>query len=56
MNIASALQLSKSGRCNFVLYLGACKKFFSLIWVLLLPAMPFKLAVLRYDCIVANFA
>jgi len=56
LSIASGLQLSKSGLCNFVLHLGACKKLFSLIWVLLLPVMPFKLTVLRYDCIIANFA
>jgi len=28
----------------------------SLIWVLLLPVMPFKLIIFRYDCIIANFA
>jgi len=39
-----------------VLHWGACKKFFSLIWVLLLPVMPFRLTMFRYDCIIANFA
>jgi len=30
---------------NFVLHQAACKKFFSLIQVLLLPVMPFKLTM-----------
>jgi len=41
---------------NFVLHQAACKKFFRLTWVLLLPVMPFKPTIFRYDCIFANFA
>ena len=56
--IALSLQLSKSGFCNLKLCVtfGACKKYFSLLSMLLLPVMPFKLTVFRYDCIIANFA
>ena len=59
LSIALALQLSKSRFCNLKLCVtfGACKKYFSLIRVLLLPVMSFnKLTVFRYDCIIANLA
>jgi len=55
----SALQLSKSGLVtqNIVLTLGSMQKAFSLIiWVFLLPAVPFKLTLFLCDCVTANFA
>jgi len=58
LSIASALRLSKSGLCNFkfCVALGSMQKmFFSFIWVLLLPVMPFKLTMFLCDCITANF-
>jgi len=53
LSIASAFQL-----CNLKLCvtLGRMQKFFSLIWLLLLPVVPFKFTIFRYDCIMANFA
>jgi len=63
-SFSSALQLSKSGLCNLKLCvtLRSLQKVClisvsqSLIWVLLLPVMPFKLTIFRYDCVISNFA
>jgi len=50
LDIASAPQLSKSGLCNIKLCvtLGIGKMLLSLICVLLLPGMPFKLTMFRF--------
>jgi len=58
LNIASALQLSKSALCNLklcVIFVSK-QKLVILIWVLLLPVLPFTLTLFRCDCIIANFA
>jgi len=58
LNIASALQLSKSDLCNlkFCVTFVSMQKLLSPIWVLMLPVMPFTLTLFRYYCIIANFA
>jgi len=58
LNIASALQLSKSDLCNlkFCVTFVSMQKLLSPIWMLMLPVMPFTLTLFRYYCIIANFA
>jgi len=57
LSIASALQLSKSGLCNLKLcYIRKHAKVLLSYLSAFLPFMPFKHAIFRYDCIIANFA